>query len=86
MELAKALTMSRDIADRFANATRMLLCGNGDLASLAIDLQMILEEYDEVLLGEYNKIVRLTNELPETLRNKYSAPGSDEPGSWNFGE
>jgi hypothetical protein len=86
MELAKAFQMSRDITRRFADAARLLLCGNGDLASLAIDLQTVLEEYDDVNLGEYNKIVRLSNELPEPLRDKYSSSGSDESGSWNFGE
>lgn len=85
-ELARFI-MNKDNSnqDRFANAARLLLCGNGDFNSLAKDLQKVLEEYDGVHLGSYNKLTRMANELPKEVYEKYSAD-VDDPKAWNKDE
>lgn len=85
-ELARFIMNKEDsMLERFADATRLLLGGNGDLNALAKDLQKVLEDHDGVVLGSYNKITRLAQEIPKELYEKYSAD-QDESGSWNEGE
>lgn len=50
-------------ADKFADAVRVLLWGNGDVHDQIKDLEKVLAEYDEVPVkpGEMNRLAQITN-------------------------
>lgn len=65
----------KDFAGRFADATRLLLYGNGDTKSLVRDLANILSEYDECKPMGKDKLTFILDNLNE---GDYDHISSDE--------
>lgn len=59
-------------ADKFADAVRVLLCGDGDLREQIRDLQILLEKHDGTSIGTSNKLTQIADHLHPADYTYYS--------------